>query len=162
MVTGLKRKPSYSCPWSFGLSSGGWLHSLMCQHRFSSSTFWGSTLSLIYIDHIHRSGITLWPPAWYCVSRPFAAIAALTRWGMDSTRPLKVCCGIWHQDVSSRSFNSSTSYKILDWIEILANGGQVNTSNLLLCSSNCPWTIFALWHSALSCWKSPQPSGNTA
>ncbi|KAK3553470.1 hypothetical protein QTP70_003514 [Hemibagrus guttatus] len=22
---------------------------------------------------------------------------------MDSTRPLKVCCGIWHQDVSSRS-----------------------------------------------------------
>ena len=25
---------------------------------------------------------------------------------MDSTRPLKVCCGIWHQDVSSRSFMS--------------------------------------------------------
>ncbi|ROL49094.1 hypothetical protein DPX16_16709 [Anabarilius grahami] len=25
---------------------------------------------------------------------------------MDSTRPLKACCGIWHQDVSSRSFKS--------------------------------------------------------
>jgi len=31
---------------------------------------------------------------------------ALTRRGMDSTRPLKVCCGIWQQDVSSRSFKS--------------------------------------------------------
>ncbi|ROL42056.1 hypothetical protein DPX16_19503 [Anabarilius grahami] len=28
---------------------------------------------------------------------------------MDSTRPLKVCCGIWHQDVSSRSFKSSAA-----------------------------------------------------
>ncbi|ROK35781.1 hypothetical protein DPX16_17524 [Anabarilius grahami] len=25
---------------------------------------------------------------------------------MDSTRPLKVPCGIWHQDLSSRSFKS--------------------------------------------------------
>ncbi|KAK3529634.1 hypothetical protein QTP70_032508 [Hemibagrus guttatus] len=31
---------------------------------------------------------------------------SLTRRGMDSTRSLKVCCGIWHQDVSSRSFKS--------------------------------------------------------
>ncbi|MBN3306320.1 TULP3 protein, partial [Amia calva] len=31
---------------------------------------------------------------------------ALTRRGMDSTRPLKACCGIWHQDISSRSFKS--------------------------------------------------------
>ncbi|KAK3575593.1 hypothetical protein QTP86_031138 [Hemibagrus guttatus] len=31
---------------------------------------------------------------------------ALTPRGMDSTRSLKVCCGIWHQDVSSRSFKS--------------------------------------------------------
>ena len=28
------------------------------------------------------------------------------RWGMNSTRLLKVCCSIWHQDVSSRSFKS--------------------------------------------------------
>ncbi|KAK3535400.1 hypothetical protein QTP70_012829 [Hemibagrus guttatus] len=31
----------------------------------------------------------------------------MTRRAMDSTRSLKVCCGIWHQDVSSRSFKSS-------------------------------------------------------
>ncbi|KAK3528768.1 hypothetical protein QTP70_011181 [Hemibagrus guttatus] len=31
---------------------------------------------------------------------------ALTRREMDSTRSLKVCCGIWHQDASSRSFKS--------------------------------------------------------
>ncbi|KAK3541577.1 hypothetical protein QTP86_032709, partial [Hemibagrus guttatus] len=31
---------------------------------------------------------------------------ALTHQGMDSTRSLKVCCGIWHQDVSSRSIKS--------------------------------------------------------
>ncbi|KAK3552056.1 hypothetical protein QTP70_031785 [Hemibagrus guttatus] len=31
----------------------------------------------------------------------------MTRRGMDSTRSLKVCCGIWHQDVSIRSFKSS-------------------------------------------------------
>ncbi|KAK3559841.1 hypothetical protein QTP86_021433 [Hemibagrus guttatus] len=35
-----------------------------------------------------------------------AAKTALTPCGMDSTRSLKVCCGIWHQDVSSRSFKS--------------------------------------------------------
>ncbi|KAK3533222.1 hypothetical protein QTP70_013675 [Hemibagrus guttatus] len=32
---------------------------------------------------------------------------ALTRRGMGSTRSLKVCCGIWYQDVSSRSFKSA-------------------------------------------------------
>ncbi|KAK3547645.1 hypothetical protein QTP86_026304, partial [Hemibagrus guttatus] len=31
---------------------------------------------------------------------------SLTHRGMDSTRSLKVCCGIWHHDVSSRSFKS--------------------------------------------------------
>ncbi|KAK3549180.1 hypothetical protein QTP70_034099 [Hemibagrus guttatus] len=34
-------------------------------------------------------------------------LAALTRRSMDSTRSLKVCCGIWYQDVSSGSFKSS-------------------------------------------------------
>ncbi|KAK3541926.1 hypothetical protein QTP86_008181 [Hemibagrus guttatus] len=41
-----------------------------------------------------------------CHMTLFAAKTALTREGMDSTRSLKVCCGIWHQDVSSRSFKS--------------------------------------------------------
>ncbi|KAK3558667.1 hypothetical protein QTP86_023219, partial [Hemibagrus guttatus] len=33
---------------------------------------------------------------------------SLTHRDMDSTRSLKVCCGIWHQDVSRRSFKSCT------------------------------------------------------
>ena len=37
---------------------------------------------------------------------PFAAKTAQTHRGTESTRPLKMCCGIWHQDVSSRSFKS--------------------------------------------------------
>ncbi|KAK3558174.1 hypothetical protein QTP86_011870 [Hemibagrus guttatus] len=42
-----------------------------------------------------------------CIKHPpFAAKTALTRRGMDSTRSLKVCCGIWYQDVSGRSFKS--------------------------------------------------------
>lgn len=36
------------------------------------------------------SGPTLWPP--------FAAKTTLTHWGVDSSRPLKVSCGIWHHD----------------------------------------------------------------
>ncbi|KAK3510433.1 hypothetical protein QTP70_005942 [Hemibagrus guttatus] len=44
----------------------------------------------------------------------FAAKTALTRRGMDSTRSLKVCCGIWHQDVSSRSFKSSLTRRGMD------------------------------------------------
>ncbi|KAK3553368.1 hypothetical protein QTP70_003534 [Hemibagrus guttatus] len=35
----------------------------------------------------------------------------LTHRGMDSTISLKVCCGIWHQNVSSRSFKSFIGVK---------------------------------------------------
>ncbi|XP_051516125.1 uncharacterized protein LOC127419077 isoform X3 [Myxocyprinus asiaticus] len=35
------------------------------------------------------------------------APTAPTHHGMDYTRPLKVTCGFWHQDISSRSFKSS-------------------------------------------------------
>ena len=53
--------------------------------------------------------------------------------GMESSRSLKVCCGIWHPEVSIRSYkscklwsgasmdltcSSSTSHKMFDWIEI--------------------------------------------
>lgn len=34
----------------------------------------------------------------------FLHLSAITCHGMDSTRPVKVCCGIWHQDISNRSF----------------------------------------------------------
>lgn len=40
--------------------------------------------------------------------------------------------------------------------------GQVNTSKSLLFSSNHSWTLSALRQAALSCWKKPQLSGNTA
>ena len=100
----------------------------------------------------------------------------LTCQSTESIRPLKVCCGIWHQDVSSRSFKScklqggasvdltflsSTSHRCLIGLRSGEFGGQVNISNSLVCSSNHSWTILALLHSVLSSWKRPQPSGNT-
>ncbi|KAK3566312.1 hypothetical protein QTP86_032227 [Hemibagrus guttatus] len=45
--------------------------------------------------------------------KPFAAKTAVTRRGMDS---LEVCCGIWHQDVSSRFFKS---YSFLNSVNLL-------------------------------------------
>ncbi|KAK3569395.1 hypothetical protein QTP86_027811 [Hemibagrus guttatus] len=38
-------------------------------------------------------------------------LQALTHQGMDPTISLNVCCGIWHQDVSSRSFKSYLSFQ---------------------------------------------------
>lgn len=43
-----------------------------------------------------KNTVILW-----CVG---AAETAQSSQGMDSSRPLKVSCGIWHKDVSSRSF----------------------------------------------------------
>ncbi|KAJ8400299.1 hypothetical protein AAFF_G00396820 [Aldrovandia affinis] len=46
------------------------------------------------------------PPIMYQMKPPpdgCCTTDALTHQGMDSTRPLKVSCGIWHQDISSRS-----------------------------------------------------------
>ncbi|KAK3554138.1 hypothetical protein QTP70_019066, partial [Hemibagrus guttatus] len=39
----------------------------------------------------------------FLMNMPFKAFLPQ---GMDSTRSLKVCYDIWHQDISSRSFNS--------------------------------------------------------
>ncbi|KAK3522397.1 hypothetical protein QTP86_009539 [Hemibagrus guttatus] len=60
--------------------------------------------------------------------------SALTRRGMDSTRSLKVCCGIWHQDVRSRSFKSSklrdSIRKFVDKSAIkFARGVKLETKN---------------------------------
>lgn len=41
-----------------------------------------------------------------CVGPSRASETALSRRGMVSTDPLKVCWGIWHQDIRSRSFKS--------------------------------------------------------
>ncbi|XP_051801618.1 vascular endothelial growth factor C isoform X3 [Acanthochromis polyacanthus] len=90
------------------------------------------------------------PPLPLPPPRPSQHHLALTCQDMDSTRPLKVCCGIWHQDVS-RSFEacklrgvasmkwtclSSTSHRCSIGLRFGEFGGQVNTSNFLLCSSN--------------------------
>ncbi len=105
---------------------------------------------------------------FYCVGPTFASKTSLTHWGTDSTRPLKVCCGIWHQNVSSRSFKSC---KLQGWIGLVCSAHPTDArldwdlGNLeaksKLCSSSHSWTIFALWQGALSCWKRPQPPGNT-
>ncbi|KAK3506177.1 hypothetical protein QTP70_000938 [Hemibagrus guttatus] len=42
-------------------------------------------------------------------SKYYLQAKALTRGGMDSTRSLKVCCGTWHQDVSSKSFKHNAT-----------------------------------------------------
>lgn len=92
---------------------------------------------------------------------------------MDTTRPLKLCCGILHQDVSSRTFRScklwggasmdqtclsSISHRWSTRLRSGQFGGQVNTLNSSLCSSNHSWTILALWQGSLSCWKSHPPT----
>jgi len=109
------------------------------------------TSDVLNNNNIHRSAITLWPPAYYCVGPPFGSRTALTRGGMDSTRPLKVCCGVWHQDVSSRSFKSwklrggasmgrtclsNTPHRCSIALRSGEFGGQVNTLKSSLCSSN--------------------------
>lgn len=89
---------------------------------------------------------------------------------LESTGPLKVCCGIWCQDVNNRSFKScklrldrlfSTSHRCM----IGLRSGEFWTANKLLklvVVLHKPFlNHFALWQDALSCRKRPRPSGNT-
>lgn len=55
---------------------------------------------------VHLSQSIVTTLALYAVGPVLAAKTALTRTGMDSTRPLQVPHGIWHQNVSSKSFKS--------------------------------------------------------
>lgn len=41
-----------------------------------------------------------------CIAPHFASKTAMILQGMNSTKHLKVCCGIWRQDISKRSFKS--------------------------------------------------------
>ncbi|KAK3560767.1 hypothetical protein QTP86_019209 [Hemibagrus guttatus] len=71
------------------------------------------------------------------VQRRESVYIALTRRGMDSTRSLKVCCGIGHQDVSSRSFKSSptsmnTSGCSTTWLASWVRGRSVGVSTVEL------------------------------
>lgn len=91
---------------------------------------------------IYQSVIALLPPALDCVDSPFAVITA----PIDCTRPLKGCCGSWHQYVSSTSlkscklrgwastYQSSTSHRCSIEVRSKEFGSQVNTffSTILL------------------------------
>lgn len=91
-------------------------------------------------------------------------------WGMD-TRPLKVCCGICHQDATDPVkckvgppwiglVFSDPKDAWLDW-DVRNLNAKSTSQDLLLCFSNHSWTIFALWQGTSSCWKRPEASGNT-
>lgn len=54
---------------------------------------------------IFRSGITLCLPAKYCDGAERIGWTGLLC-GWDSSRPWRLCSGLWHQDVSSRSWKS--------------------------------------------------------
>ena len=84
---------------------------------------------------------------------PFAAQTALTLWGMDSTEPWR-CAVVSGSKMSAAdplkscklrggtsmdwTCLSSTSNRCSVWLRSGVFGGQVNTSNSLLCSSNHP------------------------
>lgn len=57
-----------------------------------------------FFYNIYQSGITLIPLGWYCTAPPNVTKTVLNCRGIDCTKPLKVCCGIWKADFSSRSF----------------------------------------------------------
>lgn len=90
----------------------------------------------------HRSGTILWPPVEYCVHPPSVAATSWPFWDMSSSRLLKVCVSIWHQDVINRfarlHLEPSTnqflvfSAQMLDWIQVVV-------------LFNHSWTISALW-----------------
>ena len=56
---------------------------------------------------------------------------------------------------------SSTSHRCSFGLISGKFGGQVNTLNSLLCSSNLSGAIITVWQGVLSCWYRPLPSGYT-
>ena len=132
---------------SSGLS-GAWKETY--KHKwFCSDTMLRNLNTMSHINSSWYTPIrhTIMTTCLIIVGLPFAAKTALTHWDMDSTRPLKVCCGIWHQVVSSRSFKSCKlrDGASVDWTHLSSTphrhsivlkyeefGGQVNTSILLL------------------------------
>lgn len=80
----------------------------------------------------------------------FCCQIVLTHWAMDSAQPLRLCRGIWQQDVNSRSFN--VGYKLGPGLICPAHNTdaqsgkfryQAKASDSFLGSSNHSWTIFA-------------------
>lgn len=76
----------------------------------------------------HWPGTIWWPPVECWVHPPSVAATSWPFWDMSSSRLLKVCCSIWHQDVINRfsklHLEPSTNQflvfptQMLDWIEI--------------------------------------------
>lgn len=54
---------------------------------------------------------------------------SLIHQSMDFTRPLKVCCSAWNQDVSSRSFKSAGVGGFIDQSSLVGVGDQFNNLN---------------------------------
>lgn len=79
----------------------------MCMNSYAKY-YSVANLELKLCDHIHMytSHNIKNTAALYCVVPPHATKTALTLQGMDSTRPLKVSYGIWHQHICSKSFLS--------------------------------------------------------
>jgi len=74
---------------------------------------------------------------------------------VSGTKMLEKSCKLWGGASMDRTCLFSTSHRCSFGLRSGEFGGQVNTSNSLLCSSNHSWTFFALWQ------MRPQPPGNT-
>ena len=146
----------------------------MCECFFDIYSVGNSTETEMYKDglnhqlywflYIHLSGITLWPPAYYCVCCQNSPDPSRCR--LHSTRgcTLAYSTKTLAADAARLGLHGSDWYvqhthRFSIGLRSGEFGGQVNIN--LLCSSNHSWTIFAWWHSALFRWKRPQPSGNT-
>ena len=125
---------------------------------------------------IHPSGIKLWP---YLVLVPLLLPKQLLP--VEACTPLDplrcaVVSGIKVLRADPYNIPASQHPKLWSgppWIRVCKThrcliglisvefGGQVNTSNSLLCSPSFPEPFFALWNVALSRWKRPQRSGNS-
>ena len=108
----LKHSPTFCLKeykWSFALVN----IEVASQNRLHGKTSCKSTGT--YAD----SATALQPSAWHCVSLHGAAKTALNHWGMDSTRPLKVPCGIRHRDFRIRSFKSCKLQVGPQWIRLV-------------------------------------------
>lgn len=64
----------------------------------------GGNLRSFQKADICKSTVTIKPPAQYCVGPSCSCKTALICQSMDSMRPLKMSCGIWHQDFSTGYF----------------------------------------------------------
>lgn len=103
---------------------------------------WFKTKKNECTDH---AGTTLQPSAWYCASPPRAARTALNHRGVDSARPLKVPCGIRHQDFFRiRSFKSCKL--------------QGTTSMVQTCFSSTSHYRLLFFFPPSTCWQARFPS----